>query len=129
MSSSKSDSNSEYDGRSKLRKISRSSGLKKNDKRNISNKGKSPVRKPTDVLKYYKDFSKKPSEFKSKYKQESEQEESDSSVESDSSCSDSSSDDFPSPKTPVKNKNTNYENILKDMQKRLHSLEVNQKRR
>ena len=105
------------------------SDFKKDTKRVVSNKSKSPVKKTIDVIKYYKDFSKKPSEFKSKYKQESSSDESDSSVDSDSSYSSSSSDDFPSPKTPVKNKNANYESVLKDMQKRIHSLELNQKRR
>jgi len=101
----------------------------KKDKERSNNKKEDPV-------KYFRSFSKKPSEFRKLYANS----ESDNSCYSSSASRSESSDDFPSPNTPVKNKNkngkrnyqeNNHEDLfekVKDLQRRLYEIE-NQNRK
>jgi hypothetical protein len=83
----------------------------------------------TNPIKYYNEFSKNPKTFRELYAS-SEEEMSSSSEDEESS----SSDDFPSPNTPKKgykanrDKQDNMSNIVKDLQKRLYNMEIQNKK-
>jgi hypothetical protein len=86
-----------------------------------------------DELSFYKNFSKKPQEFKKHYK-------SNKHISSSSSeySDDESSDDYPSPETPKPRKSYKKESEddvaelkqkIKDMQKRMYMMELENKKR
>jgi len=77
---------------------------------------------------YYKDFSKKPVNFKELYAS------SDNFSSSDEDEDSSSSDDFPSPNTPknISQRNNNHTDLfqqVKELQKRLHEMETKNSRK
>ena len=81
-----------------------------------------------NVLQYYKSFSKKPGAFNELYEE-------DSNKYSSSSYNSSSSDDFPEPVSPrrkaYKRNDDDYDtlfNKVNDLQKRLHHVEIKQKK-
>ena len=84
----------------------------------------------TNPLKYYKEFSKKPKDFKELYASSSEDEEiSSSEEESDSS------DDFPSPNSPRRGNKQQSSNIkdelyskVQKLQQRLYEMEIENKK-
>ena len=102
---------------------------KEKDERKAKKDKERSNNKKEDPIEYFRSFSKKPSEFRKLYANS----ESDNSSYSSSASRSESSDDFPSPHTPIKNKNTkrnyqenNHEDLfekVKDLQRRLSEIE------
>ena len=88
-------------------------------KRDSSRKAeKTKTRRSRDVMKYYRDFRKKPADFRKLHS-------SSPMLYSSSSESSSSSDDFPSPNTPHSSRDQEKMfNKMRDLQRRLYESEI-----